>query len=75
MYNFDAYNVLLAIATNIPQRLQTGFVLQVHKWFGAQKKHFGNTLHLDCTIFNVSRQPFYPEIRLTNVLKKITIVF
>ncbi len=28
MYNFDPYNVLLAIATNIPQRLKTGFVLQ-----------------------------------------------
>ncbi len=24
MYNFDPYNVLLAIATNIPQRLKTG---------------------------------------------------
>ncbi len=23
MYNFDPYNVLLAIATNIPQRLKT----------------------------------------------------
>ncbi len=28
MYNFNPYNVLLAIATNIPQRLKTGFVLQ-----------------------------------------------
>ncbi len=27
MYNFDPYNVLLAIATNILQRLKTGFVL------------------------------------------------
>ncbi len=26
-YNFNPYNVLLAIATNIPQRLKTGFVL------------------------------------------------
>ncbi len=31
MYNFDPYNVLLAIATNIPQRLNTAFVLQGHK--------------------------------------------
>ncbi len=30
MDNFDPYNVLLAIATNIPQRLKTGFVLQGH---------------------------------------------
>ncbi len=30
MDNFDPYNVLLAIASNIPQRLKTGFVLQGH---------------------------------------------
>ncbi len=28
--NFYLYNVLLAIATNIPQRLKTGFVVQGH---------------------------------------------
>ncbi len=28
--NFDPYNVLLAIATNIPVLLKTGFVLQSH---------------------------------------------
>ncbi len=28
MYNFDPYNVFLAIATNIHQRLNTDFVLQ-----------------------------------------------
>ncbi len=31
IYNFYPYNVLLAIATNIPQRLKTGFVVQGHK--------------------------------------------
>ncbi len=30
IYNFDPYNVFLAIATNIPQRLNTAFVLQGH---------------------------------------------
>ncbi len=29
-YNSDPYNVFLAIATNIPQWLKTGFVLQGH---------------------------------------------
>ncbi len=29
--NFDPYNVLLAIATNIPVLLITGFVVQGHK--------------------------------------------
>ncbi len=28
--NFDPYNVFLAIATNIPQRLKTAFVVQGH---------------------------------------------
>ncbi len=31
MYNFNPYNVLLAIATNILQRLKTGFVVHGHK--------------------------------------------
>ncbi len=30
MDNFDPYNVLLAIATNIPVLLKTGFVVQGH---------------------------------------------
>ncbi len=30
IYNFDPYNVLLAIATNIPVLLMTAFVLQGH---------------------------------------------
>ncbi len=30
MYNFDPYNVLLAIATNIAVLLMTAFVLQGH---------------------------------------------
>ncbi len=29
--NFDLYNVFLAIATNIPQLLKTGFMLHGHK--------------------------------------------
>ncbi len=30
IYNFDPYSVFLAIATNIPQRLKTGVVVQGH---------------------------------------------
>ncbi len=30
MYNFDPYNVLLSIATNIPVLLMTASVLQAH---------------------------------------------
>ncbi len=32
MDNFDSYNVLLAIATNIPVLLMTDFVLQGHTY-------------------------------------------
>ncbi len=31
LYNFDPYNVLLSIATNIAVLLMTAFVLQAHK--------------------------------------------
>ncbi len=31
IYNFDPYNVLLAISTNIPVLLMTAFVLQTQK--------------------------------------------
>ncbi len=30
--SFDPYNVFLAIATNTPQQLKTGFVVQGHKY-------------------------------------------
>ncbi len=43
MYNFDPYNVFLAIASNIPQRLNTAFVLQGHIWF----KHLILSLFID----------------------------
>ncbi len=33
IYNFYPYNVFLAIATNIPQWLKTGFVVQGHNSF------------------------------------------
>ncbi len=39
MDNFDPYNVFLAIATNIPQRLKTGFVVQGHICF-IKLQHF-----------------------------------
>ncbi len=37
--NFDQYNVFLAIATNIPQRLETGFVVQGHIWLHSKLTH------------------------------------
>ncbi len=41
MYNFDPYNILLAISTNIPVLLKTGFVLQGHVWVKDKMSHFG----------------------------------
>ncbi len=46
MDHFDPYNVVLAIATNIPQRLNTAFVLQrqilAHKTRGYQHRQKAN---------------------------------
>ncbi len=39
MDNFDPYNVLLAIASNIPKRLKTAFVLQDHKCVMKNQQH------------------------------------
>ncbi len=35
-YNFEPYNVLLAIATNIAVLFMTAFVLQGHKYYSGQ---------------------------------------
>ncbi len=50
MYNFDPYNVLLAIATNIPQRLNTVFVLQGHI-FQSAKEYSTRNVGWDLIIF------------------------
>ncbi len=65
MYNFDPYSVFLAIATNISQRLKTGFVVQGHKyehklhdtWFSHQRSSECNSKRcviLIITMLNVS---------------------
>ncbi len=46
IYNFDPYNVFLAIATNISPRLKTGFVLQGHICI----KH-NNDKHIKINVF------------------------
>ncbi len=38
MYNCDPFSVFLAIATNIPQRLNTGFVLQGHMFSNSESE-------------------------------------
>ncbi len=43
MDNFDPYNVLLAIATNIPVLLMTAFVLQGHNY---SEDHFNDLKNL-----------------------------
>ncbi len=50
IYNFDPYNVFFAVATNIPQRLKTGFVVQGHKWkkYVNEEESNGWTDHLKC---------------------------
>ncbi len=49
IYNFDPYYVFLAIATNIPQRLKTGFVgfvLHGHKCWNNEQFFFAVTNRL-----------------------------
>ncbi len=41
MDNFDSYNVLLTIATNIPVLLMTAFVLQGHIFFRTMSCFYG----------------------------------
>ncbi len=56
MDNFDPYNVLLAIATNIPVLLMTAFVLQGHKFLWQNAWYSVSSLvliwdHHDCDWF------------------------
>ncbi len=62
MDNFDPYDVFLAIATNIPQLLKTGFVLQGHIYI-VKYTYWGNFLH--SIMGNVV---FPPEIKLLNII-------
>ncbi len=39
--NFDPYNVFLDLATNIPQRFETGFVVQGHIYYVNKNVYFG----------------------------------
>ncbi len=47
MYNFEPYNVLLSIATNIAELLMTASVLQGHRYYITRQKV------LNSKIFNV----------------------
>ncbi len=59
IYNFDPYNVLLAIATNIPVLLMTSFVVQGHIYafgrcfFILRKSHWVESIHL-CQFMQVN---------------------
>ncbi len=72
MYNFNPYNVLLAIATNIPQRLKTGFVLQarvtnVKQSFEIQKSK--DTLHVKLEPpVGVSKSLIRESLRLNRII-------
>ncbi len=47
MYNFDPYNVLLTIATNISVLLMTAFVLQGHIYVYINHSNVLNKAHSD----------------------------
>ncbi len=56
MDNFDPYNVLLAIATNIPVLLMTAFVLQGHKCCLASLNQLNTLIYNSKTNFNNLKQ-------------------
>ncbi len=60
MYNFDSYNVLLSIATNIPVLLMTAFVLQGHKYININNYKLITT----CQLYNNILQ------KQTNIVQK-----
>ncbi len=71
-YNFDPYNVLLAIATNILQRLKTGFVLQARvtnvKWsFEIQKSKDTLNVKLEPPV-GVSKSLISESLRLNRII-------
>ncbi len=70
MYNFDPYNVLLSIATNIPVLLMTAFVLQTRKIKGIFNVIVLQTLFEPCE--TITQQgtflKSYINVR-TNILK------
>ncbi len=66
MYNFDPYNVLLAIATNIPVLLMTAFVLQTHTYiyiyiFACNKLAYKQKIdfYIFCECYKVVHIPRY----------------
>ncbi len=60
MDNFDPYNVLLSIATNIAVLLMTAFVLQGHKWQSNLKLFF------DCNNILIPEMTCWCKIMFTN---------
>ncbi len=53
MYNFDPYNVLLIIATNIPVLHMTAFVLQGHIFYSPNTTQY---LNLTTNLLTISKQ-------------------
>ncbi len=68
--NFDPYNVFLAIATNIPQRLKSGFVLQGHIYVYQKNKNARTFLSYISvrTIWSYTRKTHYsPDVKNKSV--------
>ncbi len=69
MYNFDPYNVLLAIATNIPQRLMTAFVLQDHiVWTHTQTDDCKSKSYLNMTRYYGYFDAFNSHFQFSSLL-------
>ncbi len=77
MYNFDPYNVLLSIATNIPVLLMTAFVLQGHislltlECFNTQTS-IANMMHINKCIMYMSDEDISQCLQM-EVLSDLTL--
>ncbi len=63
--NFDPYNVFLAIATNIPMQLKTGFLVQGHIYVYISDMHVTHFYTSSNTTFmlSLSYKITSPQIR------------
>ncbi len=67
MDNFDPYNVLLAIATNIPVLLMTAFVLQGHILHSVSLQYFNYFAYL-YSGFQTSETIFFKLVLKTVII-------
>ncbi len=79
MYNFDSYNVLLSIATNIPVLLMAAFVLQGHKYENTEKFNIISCslkALINCSVLTQTQSPaIHTSVRAIKNINQFVIFF